>query len=148
MTRPSLKKTIDPAKAAAFVSGNVPAKAPESPVVPPVESEATQVPEEVKAAVVGLAGETVTLAELERRIKAEKDRMRAEAVRNARYPWENPDKLDEQGRTGYNFKIGPESYLKIQWLMDNKGGIKSIQQFLERATEFYANHLLEELQAK
>jgi hypothetical protein len=82
-------------------------------------------------------------AELEKLQKQAHD----EAVRKARFPWENPEIMQNQERTGYNFKIDPELYLKIQWIMENKGGIKSIQVFLDRAAKKMAQEILAELGA-
>lgn len=84
-------------------------------------------------------------------LQAELDKLQKqahdEAVRKARFPWENPEIVQDQQRMGYNFKIDPDLYLKIQWIMENKGGIKSIQVFLDRAAKKMAQEMLEELGA-
>ncbi|BCZ80308.1 hypothetical protein [Paraburkholderia terrae] len=84
------------------------------------------------------------LAEIERL----KEAAHNEAVRTARYPWENPQLVKETQKVGYNFRMDPVTYLKIKWIMENKGGIKSIQQFLEKAVSKHADQILEELHAK
>lgn len=73
---------------------------------------------------------------------------RVAAARKARYPWENPDIVQDQPKMGYNFKFEPELYLKVKWIMENKGGIKSIQVFLDKAANKLAEEILEELGAK
>jgi hypothetical protein len=77
-----------------------------------------------------------------------KEQVRVEASRKARYPWENPETVQEQKPMGYNLKIEPELYLKIKWLMENKGGIRSIQVFMDRAANKLANEYIEDLGAK
>jgi hypothetical protein len=88
------------------------------------------------------------LAQALEEIQRLKEQVRVEAARTARYPWENPETVQEQGRMGYNLKIEPELYLKIQWLMENKGGIRSIQVFFDRAGNKLADEYLAELGAK
>lgn len=68
---------------------------------------------------------------------------RAEAARKARFPWENPEIVHEQPRMGYNFKIEPELYLKMKWIVENVGGMKSMQVFLDRAANSLADELIE-----
>jgi hypothetical protein len=36
---------------------------------------------------------------------------------------------------GYNFKLEPELYLKVKWITENVGGMKSTQVFLDKACE-------------
>lgn len=88
------------------------------------------------------------LAEALAEIQKLKEQVRVEQSRKARYPWENPELVEEAGRRGYNLKIEPELYLKIQWLMENKGGIRSMQVFFEKAANQLADEYLEELKAK
>lgn len=88
------------------------------------------------------------LREAQAEISRLQELARAEATRKARFPWENPEIVQEQTRMAYNFKIEPELYLKIKWIMENKGGIKSIQVFLDRAGNQMADKILEELGAK
>lgn len=73
---------------------------------------------------------------------------RAEAARKARFPWENPEIVQNQPKMGYNFKFEPELYLKVKWILENKGGMKSMQVFLDRAANKMAEQILEELGAK
>lgn len=87
------------------------------------------------------------LAHLQAELEKLQKQAHEEAVRKARFPWENPEVVQDQQRMGYNFKIDPELYLKIQWIMENKGGIKSIQVFLDRAAKKMAQEMLEELGA-
>jgi hypothetical protein len=87
------------------------------------------------------------LAEALAEIEKLKDAAREEATRKARFPWENPEILKEQNRMTYNLKIEPELYLKIKWLMENKGGIKSMQVFFDRAGNKLAQEYLKELGA-
>lgn len=68
---------------------------------------------------------------------------RAEATRKARFPWENPDIVQEQQRMGYNFKMEPELYLKVKWIVENVGGMKSMQVFLDKAANQLADELVE-----
>jgi hypothetical protein len=68
---------------------------------------------------------------------------RAEAARKARFPWENPEIIQDQPRMGYNFKFEPELYLKVKWITENVGGMKSMQVFLDRAANQLAAQLLE-----
>ena len=88
------------------------------------------------------------LAQALEEIQRLKEQVRVEAAKKARYPWENPQILEEQSRMGYNLKVEPELYLKIKWLMENKGGIRSIQAFFERAGNKLANEYIEELASK
>jgi hypothetical protein len=83
------------------------------------------------------------LAEIQR-LKAQ---ARAEATKNARYPWENPEIIDAEGEKKYNLSIKPELRLKIDWIRENKGGIRSIQAFFDRAGEKFAAECLKELGA-
>lgn len=71
-----------------------------------------------------------------------------EKKRKARFPWENPETVQEQQRMSYNFKVEPELYLKVKWLMENKGGIKSMQVFFDRAANKLADEYLKELGAE
>jgi hypothetical protein len=71
-----------------------------------------------------------------------------EAVKKAKYPWENPEMIQEQQRVGYNFRMEPETYLKIQWVLEHKGGLKSIQKLLEKATNKYLDGVIKELEGK
>lgn len=87
------------------------------------------------------------LKEAQAEIARLQELQREEARRKARYPWENPEVVQNQTKMGYNFKMEPELYLKIQWLMEHKGGIKSIQVFLDRAANRLADDYLEELGA-
>jgi hypothetical protein len=84
------------------------------------------------------------LAEIQRL----KEQVRIEAARTARYPWENPEIVAAQPRMGYNLKVEPELYIKIKWLMENKGGIRSIQAFFEKAGNKLADEYIAELGAK
>lgn len=76
------------------------------------------------------------------------EQARAEATRKARFPWENPEIIQEQPRMGYNFKFEPELYLKAKWITENVGGMKSLQVFLDRAANRFADELLEKNGAK
>jgi hypothetical protein len=76
-----------------------------------------------------------------------KEQVREEAAKKARYPWENPETVQEQARMSYNLKIEPELYLKIKWLMENKGGIRSMQVFFDKAGNELATRYLTELGA-
>jgi hypothetical protein len=87
------------------------------------------------------------LADALAEIQKLKDAAREEAARKARYPWENPETVQEQQRMSYNLKIEPELYLKIKWLMENKGGIRSMQVFFDRAGNELADKYLKELGA-
>lgn len=78
------------------------------------------------------------MAELERQEMLDR-------IKGAKFPWENPELVKDQQRVGYNFKIDPELYLKIQWLMENKGGYRSIQVFLDKAAVAFADQLINEL---
>ncbi|MDN8037417.1 hypothetical protein [Burkholderia vietnamiensis] len=73
---------------------------------------------------------------------------RQEATRKARFPWENPEVVQEQPKMGYNFKFTPELYLKVKWITENVGGVKSMQVFLDRAANRLADELLEKHGAK
>lgn len=84
------------------------------------------------------------LAEIQRL----KEQVRVEVARAARYPWQNPERVEAQPRMGYNLKIDPELYLKIKWLMDNAAGIRSMQAFFEKAGNKLADEYLEDLKAK
>jgi hypothetical protein len=44
---------------------------------------------------------------------------------------------------GYNFKMEPELYLKVKWIVENVGGMKSMQVFLDRAANLYADETIE-----
>ena len=68
---------------------------------------------------------------------------RAEATKKARFPWENPDLVQAQQRMGYNFKMEPELYLKVKWIVENVGGMKSMQVFLDKAANQLADELIE-----
>lgn len=72
----------------------------------------------------------------------------ANRVAAARFPWENPEIVREQPRMGYNFKFEPELYLKVKWITENVGGMKSMQVFLDRAANSMADGLLEKFGAK
>ncbi len=72
----------------------------------------------------------------------------ANRVAAARFPWENPEIVREQQRMGYNFKFEPELYLKVKWITENVGGMKSMQVFLDRAANAMADGLLEKFGAK
>lgn len=67
----------------------------------------------------------------------------AEKTRTARFPWENPETVQAQARMGYNFKFDPELYLKAKWITEHVGGMKSLQVFLDRAANLFAEELLE-----
>jgi hypothetical protein len=88
------------------------------------------------------------LAEALAMIERLQEEKRLEAIKTAKYPWQNPETVASQNRMSYNLKVEPELYLKIQWLMENKGGIKSIQKFFEKAGNMLADVYLEELDAK
>ncbi|SAK95652.1 hypothetical protein AWB76_07170 [Caballeronia temeraria] len=68
---------------------------------------------------------------------------REEAMRKARFPWENPEIVQHQPRMGYNFKMEPELYLKVKWIVDNVGGMKSMQVFLDKAANQLADEMIE-----
>jgi hypothetical protein len=68
---------------------------------------------------------------------------REEATKSARFPWENPDIIQAQPRMGYNFKMEPELYLKVKWIVENVGGMKSMQVFLDKAANLYADETIE-----
>jgi hypothetical protein len=68
---------------------------------------------------------------------------REEATKKARFPWENPEIIQAQPRMGYNFKMEPELYLKVKWIVENVGGMKSMQVFLDRAANQFADELIE-----
>lgn len=87
------------------------------------------------------------LADALAEIQKLKDAAREEAARKARFPWENPETVQEQSRMSYNLKIEPELYLKIKWLMENKGGIRSMQVFFDKAANKLAEEYLKELGA-
>lgn len=87
------------------------------------------------------------LADALAEIQKLKDAAREEAARKARFPWENPETVQEQSRMSYNLKIEPELYLKIKWLMENKGGIRSMQVFFDKAGNKLAEEYLKELGA-
>lgn len=87
------------------------------------------------------------LLQLQAELEALQQAAREEKIRKAKYPWQNPDVVQNQPRLGYNMKLEPELYLKIQWLMENRGGIKSIQVFLDRAAKKLAQEMLEEMGA-
>ena len=78
-------------------------------------------------------------AEIERLLELQ----RQQAALRARYPWQDPETVQKQGRMGYNFKFEPELYLKVKWITENVGGMKSMQIFLDRAANALANELLE-----
>jgi hypothetical protein len=78
-------------------------------------------------------------AEIERLLELQ----RQQAALRARYPWQNPEIIRTQQRTGYNFKFEPELYLKVKWITENVGGMKSMQVFLDRAANALASELLE-----
>jgi hypothetical protein len=147
-TQPAVAQTVAEAPSSPVVplvaksEPEVSAKAPEAVVEAPVES-APQSPVQPAAPVANRP----SIEELQRQLEEAQRQIRENQVKSARYPWENPDRLDEQGRTGYNFKLDAALYLKIQWLMENKGGFKSIQVFLEKAGNAYADQLLAELKA-
>jgi hypothetical protein len=73
---------------------------------------------------------------------------RAEATRKARFPWENPEIIQNQPKMGYNFKFEPELYLKVKWITENVGGMKSMQVFLDKAANMLADEMLEKHGAK
>lgn len=83
------------------------------------------------------------LADAQAEIARLQSEARANAVRNARFPWENPEVMDalKEG-LGYNFKRSPELFLKIQWITENVGGMKSVQVFLDRAANKLADELI------
>jgi arginine deiminase len=68
---------------------------------------------------------------------------REEATKSARFPWENPDIIQAQPRMGYNFKMEPELYLKVKWIVENVGGMKSMQVFLDRAANEMADAVID-----
>ncbi|MEX3935059.1 hypothetical protein AB4Y32_25255 [Paraburkholderia phymatum] len=76
------------------------------------------------------------------------DLARAEAARKARFPWENPEIVQQQQRMGYNFKFEPELYIKVKWILDNKAGYKSMQVFLDKAANKLVDEIFEELGVK
>ncbi|MFL9922611.1 hypothetical protein PQR75_46875 [Paraburkholderia fungorum] len=78
-------------------------------------------------------------AEVERLLELQRE----QAALRARYPWQNPDVMRTQQRMGYNFKFEPELYLKVKWITENVGGMKSMQVFLDCAANALANELLE-----
>jgi len=84
------------------------------------------------------------LADAQAEITRLQELARAEATRKARYPWENPEIVQNQPKMGYNFKFEPELYLKVKWVTENVGGMKSMQVFLDRA----ANKLVDEILAE
>lgn len=67
---------------------------------------------------------------------------REEATKSARFPWENPEIIQHQPKMGYNFKMEPELYLKIKWIVENVGGMKSMQVFLDRAANLHADETI------
>lgn len=83
------------------------------------------------------------LADAQAEIARLQDAVRAEATRKARFPWENPDIIQNQPRMGYNFKFEPEVYLKAKWITENVGGMKSLQVFLDRAAHKLADEIIE-----
>jgi hypothetical protein len=87
------------------------------------------------------------LAEALTEIQRLKEQARAEAAKKARFPWQNPDVVESAKEKKYNLAIKPELRLKIDWLMANKGGIRSIQVFFDRAGNKFADDLLKELGA-
>lgn len=90
--------------------------------------------------------EQLVAAQLE--IARLQEAVKAEATRKARFPWENPEIIQNQPRMGYNFKFEPELYLKVKWITENVGGMKSMQVFLDRAANTVADELLEKFGAK
>ncbi|MGC3025886.1 hypothetical protein ACPUER_12150 [Burkholderia sp. DN3021] len=88
------------------------------------------------------------LAAAQAEIARLQDLARQEATRKARFPWENPEVVQNQQKMGYNFKFDPELYLKVKWITENVGGIKSMQVFLDRAANKLADELLEKHGAK
>jgi hypothetical protein len=88
------------------------------------------------------------LADAQAEITRLQDLARAEAARKARFPWENPEIIRNQPRMGYNFKFEPELYLKVKWITENVGGMKSMQVFLDRAANQLADEMLEKFGGK
>ena len=82
------------------------------------------------------------LADAQAEIARLQDAVRSEAARKARYPWENPDIVQEQPKVGYNLRMEPELYLKAKWVTENVAGFKSLQVFLDRAARKYADDLI------
>jgi hypothetical protein len=83
------------------------------------------------------------LAQAQSEIARLQELVRAEATRKARFPWENPEIVQAQKKTGYNFKLEPELYLKVKWITENVGGMKSTQVFLDKAANLLADQMLE-----
>jgi hypothetical protein len=63
-------------------------------------------------------------------------------------PWQDPDTVKGQRLMKYNLAIKPELYLKVKWLLEHKGGLKSMQVFFERAANKLADEYVAELSAK
>lgn len=84
------------------------------------------------------------LAEAHAEIARLQEKARQEAASKARFPWENPEVVQNQTRMGYNFKFEPELYLKVRWITENVGGMKSMQVFLDRAANKLADALIEQ----
>jgi hypothetical protein len=80
-------------------------------------------------------------------IKYLKEQARAEATKNARYPWQNPEAVEEEGDKNYNLAIKADLRLKIKWIMQNKGGVRSIQAFFDQAGNKFAAECLKDLGA-
>lgn len=83
------------------------------------------------------------LAEAHAHIARLEEQARAEAARKARFPWENPEVVQNQKSSGYNFKFEPVLYLKVKWITENVGGMKSMQVFLDKAANQLADELIE-----
>jgi hypothetical protein len=83
------------------------------------------------------------LAEAQAEITRLTNLRREEAMRKARFPWENPETVQEQPKVGYNLRMEPDLYLKAKWITENVGGFKSLQVFLDRAARKYADEIIE-----
>jgi hypothetical protein len=85
------------------------------------------------------------LAEAMAEIERLKEAARSEAIKTAKFPWENPEIVQATEKMGYNFRMDPELYLKVKWVMENKGGIKSMQVLFDRAIRKYVDGIITEL---
>jgi hypothetical protein len=116
-----------------------PVEAPQSPVVPSEKEVSTQQSPKAQKA----PEDPVAAAEL--LLQRAMELKRQQAIANARFPWENPAITEKLGRVGYNVKIDPELKLQIDYIMEHKGGFRSIQSFYDQAAKRYAKELLNEL---